>query len=197
MITNIPSNSTAFLRSHVATSKKIFDFLQNTAMALVIGTAVCWSTTAQSQMLAMTSESNAVASIFREGCRAANGAAPLRPVRLHALGEHRTAAASGMTRHATGVDMIKLILAIATAAACAGIVVLAPELGPKSAMASTQSSESGVVTQGFVVATEKRQSDGGCLQHWPYYEQSCLRDARLPNGERVVRVIAIDRTGKH
>jgi lipoprotein-anchoring transpeptidase ErfK/SrfK len=35
-------------------------------MALVIGTAVCWSTAAQSQTLAMTSESNAVASIFRE-----------------------------------------------------------------------------------------------------------------------------------
>ena len=36
------------------------------AMALVIGTAVCWATAAQSQMLAMTSKSNAVASIFRE-----------------------------------------------------------------------------------------------------------------------------------
>jgi len=36
------------------------------------------------------------------------------------------------------------------------------------------------------------------VQHWPYYEQSCLRDAGLPNGvERVVRVIAIDRAGKH
>src|SRR5215472_5744506 len=66
MITNIPNNSIAFLRAHVTTSKKVFHFLQNTAMALVVGTAVCWSTTAQSQTLAMTSESNAVASIFRE-----------------------------------------------------------------------------------------------------------------------------------
>jgi lipoprotein-anchoring transpeptidase ErfK/SrfK len=66
MITNIPNNSTAFLQPHAATSKKIFHFLQSTAMALVIGTAVCWSTTAQSQILAITSESNAVASIFRE-----------------------------------------------------------------------------------------------------------------------------------
>ena len=103
-----------------------------------------------------------------------------------------------MTRHVTGVDMIKLILTIAAAAACAGIVVLAPELGPKSAMAAPQSNESGAITRGFVVAKEKRESNGGCLQHWPYYEQSCLRDARLPNGvERLVRVIAIDRTGKH
>jgi hypothetical protein len=93
--------------------------------------------------------------------------------------------------------MIKPIFAIAAAAACAGIVVLAPELGPKSAMAATQSNESGAVTRGFVAAKEKQRSNG-CLQHWPYYEQSCLRDARLPNGfERVVRVIAIDRAGRH
>src|SRR5215471_8745298 len=66
MITNIPSDSTAFLPSRAAISQKIFHFLQTTAMALVIGTAVCWSSTAQSQTLAMISESNAVASIFRE-----------------------------------------------------------------------------------------------------------------------------------
>jgi len=66
MVTNISNNSTAFLQPHFATSKKLFHFLPNMAMALVIGTAVCWATAAQSQMLAMTSESNAVASIFRE-----------------------------------------------------------------------------------------------------------------------------------
>jgi len=92
----------------------------------------------------------------------------------------------------------KILFAIAAAAACAGIVVLAPELGPKSAMAATQSGESGALTQAVVGMKEKGQSDGGCSQHWPYYEQSCLHDARLPNGvERVVRVIAIRRAGEH
>jgi|307.fasta_scaffold12148_3 ribosomal protein L1 len=92
----------------------------------------------------------------------------------------------------------KILFAIAAAAACAGIVVLAPELGPKSAMAATQSGESGALTQAVVGMKEKGQSDGGCSQHWPYYEQSCLHDARLPNGvERVVRVIAIGRAGEH
>ena len=92
----------------------------------------------------------------------------------------------------------KILLAIAAAAACAGSVVLAPELAPKSAMAATQSGESGSLTQGFVAAKEKRQSDSGCVQHWPYYEQSCLRDARRSDGvERVVRVISIGRTGEH
>src|SRR5215469_10477461 len=91
----------------------------------------------------------------------------------------------------------KILLAITAAAACAGIVVLVPELGPKSAMAATQSGQSGSLTQGFVAAKEKRQSDAGCVQHWPYYEQSCLRDARRDRVERVVRVIAIGRTGEH
>ena len=62
---NIPNNSSEFVRSHAAASK-IFRFLPNTAVALVIGTVVFWSSTAQTQMLAMRSESNAVASIFRE-----------------------------------------------------------------------------------------------------------------------------------
>ena len=81
MITNNPNNSTVILRSHVATSKKTFHFLQNTAMALVIGAGVCWSTTAQSQTLAMTSESNPVASIFREVMpdRGANSDADIGP----------------------------------------------------------------------------------------------------------------------
>jgi hypothetical protein len=92
--------------------------------------------------------------------------------------------------------MFKIALAIAAAAVCAGIVILAPELGPKSAVAATQSGESGALTQRVVAAKENRQSDGGCLQHWPYYEQSCLRDAHSPN-ERVVRVIVIGHTGNH
>ena len=93
--------------------------------------------------------------------------------------------------------MIKPMLAIAAAVACAGIIVLAPELAPKSAMAATQSDESRALTRVVAVVKEQPQSDGGCLQHWPYYEQSCLRDARLPNGvARVVRVVAIGRTGK-
>ena len=94
--------------------------------------------------------------------------------------------------------MIKLILVIAAAAACAGIVVFIPEFGPKSAMAATQSTDSGAPTLGVVVTKENWQSKGGCLQNWPYYEHSCLRDARMPEGVgRIVRVITIDRIGKH
>ena len=89
--------------------------------------------------------------------------------------------------------MIKPILAITAAAVC----VLAPEFAPKSAMAETQSNESGALAPIVVAVKEEPQSDGGCLEHWPFYEQSCLRDERLPNGlTRGVRVIAIGHTDK-
>jgi hypothetical protein len=94
--------------------------------------------------------------------------------------------------------MIKSTLAIAAAATCAGFVVFAPEFAPETAMAATQSVEARAPMQADVVAKEKQQSDRGCTQVWPYYEQSCLRDPGLSNGlERVVRVIAIDRISKH
>ena len=48
--------------------------------------------------------------------------------------------------------MVKSILAIAAAATCAGLVVLAPEFAPKSAMAATQSGEAGAPMQADVVA---------------------------------------------
>jgi lipoprotein-anchoring transpeptidase ErfK/SrfK len=66
VITNTPNNFFEFVWSRVAASSKISHLLQNTAVVLVIGTVAFWSSAAQSQMLAMTSESNAVASIFRE-----------------------------------------------------------------------------------------------------------------------------------
>lgn len=42
---------------------------------------------------------------------------------------------------------------------------------------------------------DARPSDSTCAQQeWPYYETSCLRDARNPGGRaRPVRVISIDR----
>ena len=66
MNTNTRNNSTKYFRSPVAVFNKTSRLLHSTAVALVIGTAVFWSSAAQSQVLAMTSESNAVASVFRE-----------------------------------------------------------------------------------------------------------------------------------
>jgi hypothetical protein len=94
--------------------------------------------------------------------------------------------------------MIKHVLAITAAAACAALVVIVPELAPESAMASTPSSQSGVSSRDVVVAKEAQKSKSDCSQGWPYYEHACLREARPPNGVgRPVRVIAIDRISSH
>jgi hypothetical protein len=94
--------------------------------------------------------------------------------------------------------MIKQVLAITAAAACAALVVIVPELSPESAMASTQSSQSGVPSREVVAAKEAQKSKSDCSQGWPYYEHACLREARPPNGvRRTVRVIAIDRISSH
>jgi hypothetical protein len=94
--------------------------------------------------------------------------------------------------------MIKQILAITAAAACAALVVVVPEFAPESAMASPQSGQSGIPSPGVVVAKEAQKPSGDCSQGWPYYEQTCLRDARLPNGtRRMVRIVAIDRISSH
>ena len=78
--------------------------------------------------------------------------------------------------------MIKLKLAIAAAAACAGIVVLAPELGPKSAMAAVQSRESGALTRRVVIAKEQ-QSDSGC-SHTGHITNKAVFAARVCRMER-------------
>jgi hypothetical protein len=94
--------------------------------------------------------------------------------------------------------MIKQILAIIAAAACAALVVIVPELASESAMASTQSGQFGVPSLEVVVAKEAQKSKNDCSQGWPYYEHTCLHDARLPNGaRRMVRVIAVDRINSH
>jgi len=95
--------------------------------------------------------------------------------------------------------MIKqILLAITAAAACAAFVVIVPQLAPESAMASTQSGQSGVPLHEFVVAKEAQNSKSDCSQGWPYYETTCLRDARRPSAAgRIVRVIAIDRISSH
>ena len=94
--------------------------------------------------------------------------------------------------------MIKQILAITAAAACAALVVVVPELTSETAMASTQTNQSGVPSREVVVAKEAPKSKSDCSQGWPYYEHTCLRDPRVPNGAgRTVRVIAIDRISSH
>ena len=97
--------------------------------------------------------------------------------------------------------MIKKILAIISAAACAGAIIeFIPEAAPAVAAgvstASHGTSVSDRAKPAVLDATripERRKAI--CAQAWPYYEPSCLRDGRRADGKmRVVRVIITDRS---
>jgi hypothetical protein len=75
--------------------------------------------------------------------------------------------------------MLKTLTAVIAAAAGAGLMVaLIPP--PEAAVAARTPLSSDADLRKPV-----------CMQSWPYYEQSCLSDARQPNGNaRSVRVVA-------
>jgi hypothetical protein len=95
--------------------------------------------------------------------------------------------------------MIKNILAVVAAAACAGAIIeFIPEAAPAVAAgvstASHGTSVSDRAKPAVLDATripERRKAI--CAQAWPYYEPACLRDDRRSDGKvRVVRVIVAD-----
>ena len=94
--------------------------------------------------------------------------------------------------------MIKKILAIIAALACAGAIVeFIPESAPAVAAGSSPGARShGTSTSGRVesaVADAARIAERLgtiCSQAWPYYEPACLHDDRRSDGKvRLVRVI--------
>jgi hypothetical protein len=109
------------------------------------------------------------------------------------------------------------LIAIIAAAACAGFAVafvpgFAPEVaagaaeyGGRVATAPLRADRpiemwapSAAGIQLVLAESLRRASHAAatpCVGTWPYYESSCLRDERQPNGGvRIVRVIAPDRT---
>ncbi len=99
--------------------------------------------------------------------------------------------------------MIKKILAIVAAAACAGAIIeFIPEAAPAVAAgvsAAAQSHGTSVSDRAkpavLDAARIAERRKAVCAQAWPYYEPTCLRDGRRSDGEvRVVRVIITDRS---
>src|SRR5579872_624787 len=99
--------------------------------------------------------------------------------------------------------MLKGILAVIAAAIGAAVivgVVPPPERASAAPAASSQSAAIPVIAA--IQATEITApvaaiASGSCAQAWPYYEASCLRDGRRPNGAaRAVRVIPADQSIK-
>ncbi len=72
--------------------------------------------------------------------------------------------------------------AVALALATAFVVTM-----PKLETASVSAADASVQN----ASTATPETAGGCIQSWPYYERSCLRDSRQQDGNgRTVRLIA-------
>ena len=81
--------------------------------------------------------------------------------------------------------MIRNIFVVLAAAACVGVIVeIVPPSGPAVSLP--------------IVGVPSKSTDAGtryavCIQGWPYYAPSCLRDSYQPDGmARVVRVVTAD-----
>jgi len=85
--------------------------------------------------------------------------------------------------------MIKKILAVITAAVCAGAITeFIPESAPAVAAGVSAAAQSHATSISDRVGTI-------CSQAWPYYEPACWHDDRGSAGTiRVVRVIVSDRS---
>jgi hypothetical protein len=99
--------------------------------------------------------------------------------------------------------MIKKILAVISAAVCAGAIAeFIPEAAPAVAAgvsAAAQSHGTSVSDRAkpavLDAARIAERRKAVCAQAWPYYERSCLHDGRRADGKmRVVRVIITDRS---
>ena len=77
--------------------------------------------------------------------------------------------------------MLKTVLVIVVAAACAGAIVgFVPAPSPADA----------------AIARAAEGGNAGCTQPWPYYERACLSDSRKRSGNaHAVRVIALAKQG--
>jgi hypothetical protein len=96
--------------------------------------------------------------------------------------------------------MFKKLLAFVAAATTAAILVaLVPAPGPAAGSVLPEIGKERMLTVSAAntspplsVSTDRARV---CRQGWPYYEQSCLHDARQHDGKaRSVRVIALSRT---
>jgi|ERR1700683_1832660 hypothetical protein len=94
--------------------------------------------------------------------------------------------------------MKKSLMAIVFAAGCAAVFVgiLPP---PAPAAAAIQNSKHDVIAAGKTETPAARAAEHrtGCAEAWPYYEASCLRNARVHEGvSTTVRVVSVDTPAK-
>ncbi len=95
--------------------------------------------------------------------------------------------------------MNKSLIAVVFAAGCAAVFVgIVPP--PTPAAAAIQTGRRDIVTsmKSDTVTPRTEVRSAGCVQPWPFYEASCLRDSRRHEGSSgAVRVIALDKPAGH
>ena len=93
--------------------------------------------------------------------------------------------------------MVKSILVVSAAAVMAAAFVgfVPPPAPAVAAFEAATPNAAGPAQAAATAPTAVQPDQSGCTGTWPYYEQSCLRNSRQPNGNaRVVRVIAEDKS---
>ncbi len=128
---------------------------------------------------------------------------PQRRQARHQQVRHRQA----VQRQRAGAERLRararcVIAVIAAAAIAAVIVGLVPPPGPAAAAADAGPAQA--ITSSLAApmqvavsepATANQPDVHNCTQAWPYYEPSCLRNGRRPDGNtRIVRLIDDDRS---
>jgi hypothetical protein len=97
--------------------------------------------------------------------------------------------------------MFKRVVVTVSAAACAGLIIgFIPKLAPPVAAEPSRS----IHSPGASISDNERPTivvaarvpeirKAACTQSWPYYEQSCLHDARRADGRaRIVHVVTFN-----
>jgi hypothetical protein len=91
--------------------------------------------------------------------------------------------------------MKKSLMAVVFAAACAAVSVgIIPPPVPAAAAVQNSKHDLPATGKSEMPAPRAAEHRTGCVEAWPYYEASCLRDMRVHNGvSTAVRVVTADK----
>jgi hypothetical protein len=95
--------------------------------------------------------------------------------------------------------MYKNLIAVIFAAGCAAVFVgILPPPAPAAAALQTNRHDIIVSVKSDIMTPRADLRRAGCVQPWPYYEASCLRDSRKRDGgSAAVRMISLDKSARH
>jgi hypothetical protein len=94
--------------------------------------------------------------------------------------------------------MNKSLIAVIFAAGCAAVFVgIVPPPTPAAAAIQTDKPDVIASVKSDTVTLRPGVQSAGCVQPWPYYEASCVRDSRRHSARTAVRMITLDKPAGH